>query len=226
MPGDIAVHPSNSNQIEFALNPQPRCPVVLLLDTSGSMAGPRIEALNAGLRRFSQELQADSLASTRLEIAVITFDTTVRVVQDFTAAEDFVPLVLTAQGSSDMGAGIEKALELIQTRKTTYVQNGVPYYRPWVFMISDGNPTSSYERAAKSVIEAEQKKQITFFAVGVGQQANMKRLSEIAVRSPKKIESLDFRSLFLWLSASLRAVSYSSPGEHVELPPTSSWELI
>ena len=40
----------------FAENPENRCPVVLVLDTSGSMAGKRIEELNAGLQTFRDEL--------------------------------------------------------------------------------------------------------------------------------------------------------------------------
>ena len=32
--------------VEFAENPQPRCPVVLLLDVSGSMAGEPIRELS------------------------------------------------------------------------------------------------------------------------------------------------------------------------------------
>ena len=32
--------------VEFAENPEPRCPCVLLLDTSASMTGTPIQALN------------------------------------------------------------------------------------------------------------------------------------------------------------------------------------
>jgi uncharacterized protein with von Willebrand factor type A (vWA) domain len=32
--------------VEFAENPEPRCPCVLLLDTSNSMSGKRIDELN------------------------------------------------------------------------------------------------------------------------------------------------------------------------------------
>jgi hypothetical protein len=40
----------------FAENPENRCPVVLVLDTSGSMSGNRINELNAGLQTFRDEL--------------------------------------------------------------------------------------------------------------------------------------------------------------------------
>jgi hypothetical protein len=41
---------------EFADNPEPRCPCLLLLDTSGSMQGAPISELNRGLVAFKDEL--------------------------------------------------------------------------------------------------------------------------------------------------------------------------
>src|SRR5438046_10706326 len=59
--------------LEFADNPEPRCPCVLLLDTSQSMAGERITALNDGLQGFRQELLKDLLARQRVEDTIMTF---------------------------------------------------------------------------------------------------------------------------------------------------------
>jgi uncharacterized protein YegL len=47
---------------EFADNPEPRCPCVLLLDVSGSMNGRPLDELNAGLVAFRDELSGDALA--------------------------------------------------------------------------------------------------------------------------------------------------------------------
>ena len=49
-------------EIELAPNPEPRCPCVLLLDVSRSMAGSRLPLLNEGLQAYRDELNADSLA--------------------------------------------------------------------------------------------------------------------------------------------------------------------
>jgi uncharacterized protein YegL len=57
---------------EFAENPEPRCPCILLLDTSGSMKGEPISQLNEGLIAFKDELAADALAQKRVEVALIT----------------------------------------------------------------------------------------------------------------------------------------------------------
>ena len=126
--------------VEFADNPEPRCPCVLLLDTSGSMGGAPIDALNQGLKAFQTDIAKDQLAAKRVEVAVVTFDSEVKVVQDFVTADQFVPPTLTVQGLTHMGGGIHKALDLIQARKADYKKNGVAYYRPWIFLITDGAP--------------------------------------------------------------------------------------
>ena len=74
--------------LEFADNPEPRCPCVLLLDTSKSMNGDRIAALNKGLQAFRDELIKDPLARQRVEIAVVTFGGTVQVIQHFVTVDN------------------------------------------------------------------------------------------------------------------------------------------
>jgi uncharacterized protein YegL len=208
--------------VEFAENPEPRCPCVLLLDTSGSMQGEAIESLNQGLLTLKDELVRSSLASRRVEVAIVTFDSHVNVVQDFVTADQFNPPILTAQGLTTMGAGIHKALDIIQERKSQYRASGVAYYRPWVFMITDGEPQGEMERvieqAALRLQGDEANKRVAFFSVGVD-NANMTRLSQIAVRTPLKLKGLNFIEMFVWLSASMSAVSHSQIDEQVALPP-------
>lgn len=48
--------PSPFAAAEFVDNPEPRCPCILLVDTSGSMSGEPIKELNAGLVTFKDEL--------------------------------------------------------------------------------------------------------------------------------------------------------------------------
>src|ERR1700733_2504801 len=89
--------------LEFARNPEARCPCVLLLDTSKSMAGERIAALNQGLQVFRDELVKDPVARQRVEIAIIAFGGEVQVVQGFVTADNFPPPLLQAQGVTPMG---------------------------------------------------------------------------------------------------------------------------
>ena len=186
------------------------------------MQGASIEALNQGLHTLRDGLVQDALASRRVEVAIVTFDSAVKVVQDFVTADQFEPPTLTVQGQTYMGSAIHKALDMIQARKAQYREHGIVYYRPWVFMITDGEPQgesdSIVERAAQRLRDDEANKRVVFFAVGV-ENANMARLGEIVVRTPLKLTGLNFAEMFVWLSASMQKISQSKPDDMVALPP-------
>lgn len=209
---------------DFASNPEPRCPCVLLLDVSGSMSGRPLDELNAGLTLFKDELAADSLAMKRAEIGIVTFGP-VKVEMPFTTAAAFFPPTLQAQGDTPMGAAIMEALNMVRDRKQDYRSNGIVYYRPWVFLITDGGPTDSWQAAAEAVREGEASKKFAFFVIGV-KGANMDVLRQISVREPLSLDGLKFRPLFKWLSDSLGLVSQSTPGTEVPLPSPTGWASV
>lgn len=200
----------------FAENPENRCAVVLVLDTSGSMAGQRIQQLNAGLQTFRDELFSDTLAAKRVEVAIVTFGP-VNVECDFTGIQHFIAPHLSTTGDTPMGAAVEKAIQMVRERKDIYNSNGIKYYRPWIFLITDGAPTNSVTRATQLVREGETSKSFMMYAVGV-EGADFNTLRSLCVREPLKLKGLQFRELFQWLSASLSTVSKSKPDDTPALP--------
>jgi uncharacterized protein YegL len=212
---------------DFADNPEPRCPCILLLDTSGSMSGKPIEQLNAGLIAFRDSIQQDKLASLRVEIAIITFGNLATLSHEFITADQFTPIAQTAGGSTPMGAAINMSLDLLENRKQLYKKAGSAYFRPWILLITDGEPTDEWQAAAQRIQESENRKGVAFFAVGV-EGANMTKLTAIAPkeRPPKSLVGLEFKSLFLWLSKSLTNVSHSKVGDQVPLAPIDGWAKV
>lgn len=201
---------------EFAENPEPRCPCVLLLDTSGSMVGNSIDELNNGLQTFRRELFNDSLSMKRVEIAVITFGP-VRVIQDFTTADQFSPPRMEAAGDTPLGGAVGHGLTLLKRRKEVLRNNGIKLFRPWIFLMTDGAPTDKWQHLPPVIRTGEENKSFSFFALGV-HNANFEVLRQIAVREPLKLSGVRFHEFFLWLSASLKNVSRSTPGDKVSVP--------
>ncbi len=214
---------SLTDAVEFAESPEPRCPCVLLLDTSGSMQGKPIDALNAGLKSFRDDLLEDPVAPKRVEVAVVAFDTTVRLVQDFVTPDRFVPPVLTAQGTTHMGAAINTALDMVQERKTRYKEAGIPYYRPWVMMITDGDPQGELflfvEDASRRVRREVNLDRLVFYTVAA-EGADITQLMRMGFEKPMRLDGLKFNELFIWLSRSMQAVASDKPEGILSLIPT------
>lgn len=205
----------------FADNPEPRCPCVLLLDTSVSMGGMPMQQLNEGVRTFRQELLQDPLATKRVEVAVVTFGP-VTIESDFHTVPNFHPRELDTTGDTPMGAAITMGIDMVARRKKEYKEHGISYYKPWIILITDGAPTDDWAQAARLIRQGEDAKSFAFFAIGV-EGASMDILKQISTRAPLKLKGLMFREFFMWLSASMKMVSAKSPGSAVNLLPPSGW---
>jgi uncharacterized protein YegL len=193
-------------------NPDPRIACALLLDTSGSMTGEPIEQLNKGFAQFCQEIRDDELAGKRAEITVITFGGEPRVEIPFTEGRDLEPRALTAGGATPLGRALHLALDQLEGQKSAYKKAGLEYYRPWLFVLTDGQPTDGedFAVAAGRVREAEQDRRVSVFGIGIGAAANLSHLQDLsAKRAPLQLQGLSFREFFSWLSASLGAASAS-----------------
>jgi uncharacterized protein YegL len=200
---------------------------VVLLDTSGSMAGQRIADLNNGLKTLVQDLREDSLARLRSDIAIMTFDDDVKMVQNFSTVDNFEAPTLTAQGQTQIGKAMREALRQLEARKQLYKSNNIPYYRPWLFILTDGEPAgeppAEVDQAAEELSLAQKEKRVAVFPIGVG-EANMETLAKITSPAhPKRLAGTKFKELFEWMSRSLGKRAQSQVGEQITLenPP---WE--
>ena len=247
IPGDGEI--SLEGVVAFADNPDPRCACVLLLDTSGSMAIPKvpieelggklgivdgvqtyartrtgevpipIKELNDGIKTFKAALESNALTSRRVETAIVAYNSDVELVQNFATVSALAPPDLEAKGATSTAAAVNFALDMLEERKQVYRDMGVPYYRPWIFLITDGDSTDSkqqMEATSERVHKAEVDKQLSFFCVGV-EGANMDELRQMAPHRTASLDGLAFEEFFLWLSNSLTTVSSSRVDDEIQL---------
>ncbi|NLO39837.1 MAG: VWA domain-containing protein [Ruminiclostridium sp.] len=189
---------------------------VLLLDVSSSMQNNNaIGKLNNAIVAFKEQCLQDDALRRGLDIAIVAFASEVNILQEFTPITEMITPVLEANGQTSMGAGLATAVDMLERRKAQYKEIGIPYHRPWIFMISDGAPNDDYAPAFNRVCELQQNKKLELWAVGVpGYQKEI--LTALTMRVIELDDNLKFASLFEWLSNSLSTKSRSNPGDIVK----------
>jgi len=191
---------------------------VLLLDRSGSMAGQKIQELNEGMRNFKKSFEEMAEQDRgAIDIAVISFGGDVRLDQDFRPSSAFTPTSYTADGGTPLGQALDMALQKIAERKDLYRQNSTPYYRSWVFCITDGMPTEDCTAAAKRLKDLEASKGVLGYCVGVDgyDLGNMQGIFD-----PDRCFTLagtDFAGLFEFVSNSLAAARNSNGSQQLSV---------
>lgn len=208
-------------------NPSPRCPVALVLDTSASMSGEPITQLNAGAQLFINEVKRDDLARWSVDLAVFTAGGRVDCLLDFTGVEQIGSIApMGASGATPLGGATDLALKRLEARKAEYREAGVPYYQPWLVIISDGAPTDDWEDAAQRARDLAANRKLVSLPIGVA-GADLDTLSAFSCKPAVALDGLKFREFFLWLSASMARVSASTSSDAaVQLPPIESWGSI
>ncbi|MFN3555644.1 MAG: vWA domain-containing protein [Bacteroidales bacterium] len=210
-------------QGEMSPNAEMKCPVVLVLDRSSSMEGAPIQELNRGLKIFQTQIQNDEVAAARLEVAIVTFGTDVKVARDFSLFENTAIETLQAGGSTEMAKGLREAMFRIEARKAWYKEQGLQYYRPYIVLMTDGYPTcprKEIEQLKDDIHKAVDNKQFNLWAFGV-EKADMEFLKTLVPGTfpPQKLKGINFTEFFRWLSSSFSTITASQPDDKVDISP-------
>ncbi len=198
-----------------------RLPVYMLLDCSGSMSGDAIEAVRMGLKSLRADLQNDPQALETVWLSVITFDSSAKQVVPLTEIGAFQEPQINATGTTCLGAALKLLMTCLDTevRKTTPTQKGD--WKPLVFIMTDGEPTDDWEKAAD---ELKKKKIGNIIACAAGAAANdqkLKRITEVVIKM-KDASSGTLGAFMKWVSASVTVTStnVANKGDGpVNLPP-------
>jgi len=191
---------------------EPHMALVFLLDTSATMKGEPIRQLNDGLNRFKREVCQNKQTRDILDVAIIEFNSSYSLVQKFVPVEYMAHVDLYAAGRTVMVPAVEKALAMVTERSRFYRLSGTEPYKPWIILISDGEPSDDITYIAREIKEMEKKQKVSFRSLGVGGY-DAKTLHTLSGPKVMKLQGTDFTHFFDWVNKSMRAISQSSPGE-------------
>ena len=200
-----------------------RLPVYFLLDTSGSMRGEPIQALNNALSGMINTLRSDAQALDSLWISIVTYDREVKEIAPLTELVSFqLPEITCPQsGPTNTGAGLEYIIQQVKKDviKGSSTQKGD--WKPLLFVFTDGKP-SDIQLYREKIVEI---KNLNFGAV-VGCAAGLKADDLILKELTDNVVHLDsadsstLKQFFKWVSDTIEKGNKSQgTGEDLELPP-------
>jgi uncharacterized protein YegL len=203
-------------------------PVILLADVSGSMgANGKIDTLNTAVKEMIETFAGEDDSRAEIHVAVVTFGQGgARLHQALTPASGLKWQQMAASGGTPLGGALEVVTGMLEDRQQ------VPgrAYRPALVLVSDGQPTDSWEEPLKKLLGSERASKATRFALGIGADADKAMLKAFLADAEGRVfeahEARQVRQFFRWVTMSVTARSRSSnPNSAVAVSPTDLGEL-
>jgi len=200
-----------------------RLPVYMLLDTSGSMQGEPIEAVNSGMETLIGALRQDPYALETVHMTVITFDAEAKVVVPMTPLEDMIlPRITTPRsGPTHLGLALETVGRLVRDDVIKGTEDAKGDWAPYLFVMTDGKPsdTQVYQEQCAAMRALGFANIIGCAAGPKAREEDLKPLCDHVVRLDT-MDSGAFAKLFQWVSEVLASGNRSTGTTRTnDLPP-------
>lgn len=198
-------------------------PVFLLVDTSGSMRGEKIETVNIAVKEMLNTFKKIENPKGVIEICIIGFsDNKAEVIKPLSKIADADQFTFSAGGNTPMGMAFSTVAEMIEDYNVVSKRA----YMPTIILISDGNPTDftgyNADMTEEAIYEWENLKRLqsgtrsskaTRLAMGIGGDVDLRILkafiNNASIPVIKAQDNDTIAKFFQWvtMSISVRSVS-------------------
>lgn len=148
---------------------QPRHSVVLIfvIDTSGSMDGSKMNAVNTALKELMAELPAMGTADTEIKVAILTFSFDCRWLTPAPVKpSEFPSKPIEADGITNLGTACAE-LDKRMSRHDLLASSSTPL-APVLVLLTDGEPTNDYMTELQKLRRNEWYVAASKFAIPIG----------------------------------------------------------
>ncbi len=150
-----------------------------VVDTSGSMEGEKIGALNSAVEDVIPEIKkiSEENADAQIKIAVLNFATkAIWITPEPVDSENFKWYYLRAEGLTAFGEMCNCLNEKLS--RNEFMNSAAGSFAPAIFLLSDGEPTDEYTESLNLLRENNWFKKAIKVAVAIGNDANTDVLRE------------------------------------------------
>jgi uncharacterized protein YegL len=200
-----------------------RLPVYLLLDTSGSMNGEPIQAVNVGLQSLLSSLRSDPHALDTVYISIITFDKEVKEFLPLTELADIQLEEVTCpkSGPTHLGGALEMVIDKLKNEVKLSTKDQKGDWMPLLFIMTDGKPSDS-QKFKEMANQIQNENFGSIIACGAGPKAKEEYLKMITnnITLLDHMDSASFEAYFKWVSDIVNQGSKSAGvSDEIDLPP-------
>jgi uncharacterized protein YegL len=214
------MNPTPFNPSDFTAPKAKPLPVILLLDCSGSMSGEKIRNLNAATKDMLEAFRDSHSGETEIHVAIITFGSEVKLHQALAGAAEITWKDLSADGGTPLGTAFRMAKAMIDDKDVVPSRA----YRPTVVLVSDGQPTDSWEGPLDAFITDGRSSKCDRMAMAIGADADEKVLGKFIEGTKTPLfyaeNSRQLREFFKFVTMSVTSRTNSQKPNDVPEPST------
>ena len=186
-----------------------KLPCALVVDTSGSLTAYEA-VLKEGVQRLVTELQSNYATAATVEIMLVLFDDTARIVHPFTNVRSLEVPDFDTGGTTHLFEALDLAYAEIRTRQEQYKAAGVDSYAPFLVVLTDGRPVGDEDTndIVATIRSRNEAKKLVPYPFAMGNEADEQLLKSLRGDNMAfRVDMENLGDIFEFVSVSLSSIA-------------------